>query len=308
MSSDNNASTDEGGKRRGRTTSNENPGNPSKKTRSSSRSSNFNSADIIMAIRASEQRLMTEIQEIRTALDVKLDEVREEFDRKLGALSESVDARLSKLNVESMASEAVDAIKTKCNHLSNVIDGTISATENRIDYLERLHSLRELLITGIPMVDQENVKDIFERMCVAIGSPDSVKVITSIFRLPDKTKRDVTDDTRNNKIISRPIIVKFISADHCRHFIGFYLKHSNLNLSHIGFSTPTRIYCNENLSQRNRDIFRHGLKLKKRETNRSPFLKIYTRQGLVYILFSVNDKARCVRSINEMESLINSVR
>lgn len=63
----------------------------SKRTRSTSGSRGISNADILNAVRHSEERIVKEMQSL---LDSKISEVRSEFDAKLNALSSSIDDRI----------------------------------------------------------------------------------------------------------------------------------------------------------------------------------------------------------------------
>lgn len=70
----------------------------SRRTRSNFRDSTY--SDILNAFRESEQRVLSEIKEIRTSLDTQIVEIRREFDEKLSSLSSTFDARFAELKAE----------------------------------------------------------------------------------------------------------------------------------------------------------------------------------------------------------------
>lgn len=79
-----------------------------KRTRSSSGSRRISNADILIAIRSSEERIVREMQ---TLMDSKISEVCSEFDAKLNSLSATIDDRIQ----AALDSVGVAAVNGKCD-------------------------------------------------------------------------------------------------------------------------------------------------------------------------------------------------
>lgn len=202
----------------------------------------------------------------------------------------------------------------KCNVLASSADVLASEMDFRIAALERTHILRDLVINGIPYTAGEDVYNLYEKMCETVSFNPKMHAVSSIFRLPSKntassssssstlpsTNISSIDKPPTSTFNSPPIIIKFINSDFSRSFLSCYLKFKTLNLTHIGFRSPARIYANENLTKINRELFRHCLQYKK--TSRI-IVNVFTRNGLVYIKIVGLEKQICIRNIKEFEEI-----
>lgn len=257
--------------------------------------------EIMKAIRNSEERVVsTMVSKIEAMFDSKLTELRLDFDSKLAALSSSVDDRLN------------NVLKNTEHRLSDVASTTDAIgliSDLRICSLERAQCLHDVVINNIPYMENEDVKSIYVKICEAIGFCGGLHAISSTFRLPNKSLPAATTATNlstssKNRFSAPLIIVKFVNVDYSHQFISAYLKFKILNLTHIGFSSPTRIFINENLTKRTRELFRYCLS--KKHMHKSFFLKLFTRAGQVYVVFDGLDKPVVVTSDKELDNYISS--
>lgn len=227
-------------------------------------------------------------------------QLRNQFAQKLTTLSNDVDLRTT-----AALTSSSNATAETHQELSTTVNALALVTVVRIEALERNHFLRDVVINGIPFIEGEDVYAYFSKICETIAfSPN----LHSILRLPrkDSTIRSplVTGSTafasssssKNNP----PIIIKFINSDFSRNFIGYYLKFKTLNLTSIGFSSPSRIFVNENLTKPIRALFLNCVNTKK--TFYFNFKCIYnTMIGLVHIKFAGVNKPIIVHSISEFD-------
>lgn len=271
-----------------------------KRTRSTSGTRGISNADILNAIRSSEERIVKKLQ---TLLDLKITEVRSEFDTKLNALSSSIDDRIK----AALESGSIADIGMKCEAAMSTIDSLTVDSNLRIESLERVQYLGDVIISGVPLVENEDTYSYFKMICDVVSFPRGVDAASSVFRLRNKSS-SASDDNHssvNNKarhIVSPPIIVKFVNIDFSRQFISSYLKFNRLNLTHLGFGTPSRIYINENLTKSIRELFRYCFQLK--NNHKSIILKLFTRNGIVHVKFAGLDKLVQIHSKKEIDTYI----
>lgn len=301
-------------KRRNRSDSFEHPSDAAsaKRSRSTSASRKFSASalDIISAIEKSIEKSEARVLcKIEAMLDLKISEVRSEFDAKLSALSSSVDDRIKVASLNGINTDVTNRLDLAVTTINDIA----LITDVRIESLERYRCLNDVVINGIPFIDKEDVFSLFKCICDAIGFNHGSQSISSIFRLPIKRNVPVPVPTPSSSsaathtinipsISSPPIIVKFYNTDLSRQFFMCYLKHGRLNLTHIGFNTPARIYINENLTKSNREIFRHCIKLK--HEHKKYLLNVYTKYGSVYVHIAGLEKHLSIQSKKDIDSIV----
>lgn len=265
-----------------------------KRTRSTSSTRVISNEDILNAIRHSEERIVKQMQSL---MESKISEVRSEFDAKLNAVSSSIDDRIrAALDVNGVA-----AVDKKCEEAISTIDAVTAMSDLRIESLERTQNL------GDSFVQNEDICSYFKNICDAISFQRGLNAVSSVFRLPVKSyssSASIVSSSMSNAphIVAPPIIVKFLNSDLSRQFISSYLKFNQLNLTHLGFKTPSRIYINENLTKLNREIFRYCLQLK--HSHKLILLKLFTRNGIVHAKFAGLDKFVLIHSKKEIDTYI----
>lgn len=157
-----------------------------------------------------------------------------------------------------------------------------------------------MLIVGITFQREEDVHSIYKKVCDAIHFNHEMHAISSIFRLPDKSSNRAAVSVEPNAsqkpaLSYRAILVKFVNSNLSNQFIRSYLRKKTLNLSDIGFLTPSRIFINENLSP----------VMKKKGGLFSKVSKLYIRRGLVYVqLVGVADPV-CIRSLSQLNDVLS---
>lgn len=274
----------------------------SQRSKSSNRSSNDMSA-ILNEFRGLEDRVVGRIKmEMELLLDAKLACIRTDFDAKLVALSDSVDKRIT-----DAIHNSTKSLNDQINDANSITNSIALISDLRSQSLERIQFLQDAVITNIPFTVNEDVHAIYIKICEVTGFRGGAHSISSVFRLPNKnnaaeSSSSTSSITKGNKFNATPIIVKFVNVDFCRQFISAYLKFKSLNLTHLGFSTSIRIYINENLTKPSRDLFRYCMNLK--SNHKSLFLKLFTRNGLVFVLFAGLEKPVIINSKKEIDSLI----
>lgn len=197
----------------------------------------------------------------------------------------------------------------KCEDAISTIDAVAAMSDLRIESLERTQKLGDVIIKSIPFVENEDTYSYFKNICDVISFQRGLNAVSSIFRLPVKSSASIVSNSSSGisnvpHLVAPPIIVKFLNSDLNRQFISCYLKFNQLNLTHIGFSTPSRIYNNENLTKLNREVFRYCLQLKHR--HKTILLNLFTRNGIVHAKFAGLDKFVLIHSKKEIDTYMSS--
>lgn len=135
----------------------------------------------------------------------------------------------------------------------------LSGVENRLDKLEREENMNVLIMSGVPIVDDENLKNIIVSVSNAIKYDcDPLSSIVVAYRLSSRKINTATssqDSRKRQQSSASPIFVRFVDFDSKMHFLSCYLK-SGLNISQIGFSATSRIYINKKLTPKNYEILK----------------------------------------------------
>jgi hypothetical protein len=184
---------------------------------------------------------------------------------------ESLEDKVSEL------SSTVATLKKELSDLCTDLRGEINAL--RVDFDERVRQIqtsqkkhlssnererkrmqigRDVVICGVPIGQQENVCNIFKRICTQLEYTDVPVVAVSKFRAKKEDNKQQRDD------VTPPIFVEFSLMSDKRKFMYQYFKKSaDLNLSCLGMDNQSRIYVNDRLTKEDMDIKVKALKLKK---------------------------------------------
>lgn len=171
------------------------------------------------------------------------------------------------------------------------------ATEARIDQLERLARFNELVISGGPRLENENLDMICKNICDAVGF-DGSNTIQSFFRVPFKTNQRSNQSSRQT---SPSIIMKFWSSEAKEGFFKLYVTKKSLCVTNIGFSVPSRIYINDNLTKKNFEIYRLVRKLKAD----GKIFQYHTVSGRIAIKLKPDSRQIIIDSEQQLNSLID---
>lgn len=182
-------------------------------------------------------------------------------------------------------------------HISEQVNAKLAAVyednlerDNRIDNLERIQLLTDLIIHGIPKFPSEDIHIIFQNICTKIKFDIPIcNTITSLFRIKQE---------RNSK---PSIIVKFVSQNVRNNFLSLFGKSRGLILKDIGIEADGRIFVNESLSKLNLQIFRYAMSLKK--TN--AIAGVTTYNGIVQIRRLKTDSYIRVASISAVDEILD---
>lgn len=172
-----------------------------------------------------------------------------------------------------------------------LVNATSGVTDSRIDQLERQVRMNELIVSGVPLVDNENLSNIMTSISKVINFSGGVDAIESCFRLPSHN---------NRRRLSPSIIVKFWGGEAKSDFFKQYFVTKKLCSTMLGFSAPSRIYVNENLTKRNFEIFCKARDLKKD----GKIVRFNTQRGRVVVKLQGSEKSYFVDSLDQLSSLV----
>lgn len=231
----------------------------------------------------------------------------------ISKLIESANSRLIALITETKTDLKTDIqqLTTSISNKLSVIDLDVKQVQKRCSALEDLamrHDRRkELIVRNVPVLKDENVSHIAEKICLAIGfqSPYGVPVA---FRLRGKQPVAVSTQRvlRNNNnrkedksIMFPPLLLKFATGWDTKAFMDRYFLHSSLKLLDIGFKTNERIYISENLTPANLAVFRLARELMKGGT----VSKMRVSNGIVAVQLPGTNGFRSIVDILELQNL-----
>lgn len=201
------------------------------------------------------------------------DQVKTELKADLACLRKEIDDKLASV---------VNKTATEFSNLTMRQD----LLEARVERLDRLSFSSDLLLNGIPCIENENLLDMYNSICTTIGFRAKDYTLLSIFRLK-KAHQNPT------------IILKFISPQAKNEFYFCYLKFRKLSLIHLGFETDLRIYVTESLTPVNSEHFKFALELRKKG-----FIhKVYTYNCYVFVKKSPEADPIKISNMQQLQSL-----
>lgn len=208
---------------------------------------------------------------------VKAD-INNSIESSISSLERSLDAKLSTVIAE--VKDDINLVNKRCESL-----------ESKVERLERLSLLPNLILNGVPFIPNEDLMKVYNSICSVVLFENAVYTLQAIFRVGKSSA---------SKYAS--IVMKFISVDARNKFYSCYLKFKNLSVRHIGFEADLRIFIQESLTKTNAEIFRRSMELKRD----NKIVRVHTHNGLVFV--KVDDKANKVCCVNlvQLSELVNS--
>lgn len=189
-------------------------------------------------------------------------------------------------NSNSRLEAKIDACKTSIDDLEDefvslrkeygeqmeIINRQVTAVEfglqQATEEVARLERSSELIISGIPYQQTEDLPQFFQNISTVLGYAQPP--IVDLQRL---AKLPVVAGS------APPILCQFALRNVRNDFYRRYMTNRNLTLRHIGFDADRRVFINENLTKLSREIRSEALKMKKA----GALTQVYTRNGAVYV-------------------------
>lgn len=213
----------------------------------------------------------------------------------------------AKLNtVETVLSSNINAIRCeindnrdKCLAEHSLVLAKTTTTENEIEQLKaelaktnilignmmRDKVTADIVLSNIPIFTNESKADLFNlvsRIGDEIGFKDR-EAYVAIFRLSSER---APAPSINTKTFCPRILLKFNNTFSKQSFMKLYFRHGSLDLTSIGLSTRTRIYCNDSLLPNDAATLKEALRLKK--TGKIHGVKI--RNGKIFVFVYSGDE------------------
>lgn len=216
--------------------------------------------------------------------------------------SERIEAKIESCNnvLEkriSLVESQLAAVRDEFSGRVVRLEEEVTATRNEMDYIaesvRRCDKNKELIISGVPYQNQEDLVEVFKRISGSIGFKETKIPLVELQRL---SRSPIAPG------LTPPILCEFALRNHRNEFYRNYLSKRSLCLRHIGFESENRIYINENLTPNARRIRSEAVKLKKAGRLDS----VTTRDGIVYVKPKGSEKATALHSLPQVASFIRN--
>lgn len=216
--------------------------------------------------------------------------------RMMSTLTESVEAMIESYvtNLDNRIvciQRRIDALKVDYNasvdKLIEAVNDVRAAHFSEMHRLDRLETQQDLVITGIPYHQDEDLQHIYCNIARSIGIAKPKESMVTLRRL---SKHPV----RNSA--SPPILCHFAFRGLRDEFFNKYLHRRSLVLHQIGFQASDRIYVNERLSPHTRRTLKAAIKLR----NEGHVHKVSTKKGSVFVIFPKSNNSVLVECIDQL--------
>ncbi|KAL1396538.1 hypothetical protein pipiens_002661, partial [Culex pipiens pipiens] len=198
----------------------------------------------------------TMIHEMRTDLNKKIETIKTDLEGKLEAVSKDITSLRSDCATKFLQTDAnVDALNDRLDGVSHAIDS-----------LERCD---DLIVSGVPFVEGEDLPAYFTAMLKHVGLDGSVPPSVDIRRLYSRSP---------NGSDGSFIKIQFALRNARDDFYYAYLGKHDLKLCHLGIDSTRRVYVNESLTDAARKVRAAAIRLKKD----GKLSSVYTKRGVVH--------------------------
>lgn len=221
-----------------------------------------------------------------------LTRIKQMFEDSNTKIEAKIDSSISKLEHRIFGVERqLSNFKTECTENINKLSSAVAevrvgmiSTSQRLDRYEKCN---DLLISGVPYVSNENLQQLFRNLAISLSYNADELPLVDLKRL---VRPPIATGT------TPLIICQFAFRNARNEFYTRYLKMRNLTLRNVGFDNDGRVYLNENLTQQARIIRSEAIKMKKKGL----LLKVYTRNGVVYIQRANGSGAESINDISQL--------
>ena len=216
----------------------------------------------------------TLIDDMRTEINTKIDNVKITLESKLDAVTTDI-----------------QALRTECAVKFKDHDVALLALNDRVDDVAasvgNLANRDELIISGIPYLQDEDLLKYFKAICKQLGLDERMSSMVDVKRL----KVGSLNDGDNGLVL-----VQFALKNQRDNFYSTYLRKHNLQLSHLGFDSSHRVYVNENLTVPAQKLKAAAVRLKKA----GKIFSVYTKLGVVYVRQSAGVEPIVIKSEDQL--------
>lgn len=234
-----------------------------------------------MNLRSNPADTKNAITELSSNMNTLFSRLEKKMDQQNANIRRDLDDRLGKqtLDIKNEIKSCIDLTKSELNGRIDIeIDKIHTKIDTKENDLERRLRLKDVVIKGVPRLDQDNLMEIFVNICKAVSfKHEAPYAIDNILRLNYGNKKQTKKTNGNFPVI----LVTFTSLYLRNHFMKQYFLYKKLCLSDIGYSQGSehRIYVCDNLSAYHNSIYKAAVSMKS-----SKNLDMVTiRSGFVFV-------------------------
>lgn len=256
----------------------------------------------LLALSTKMDSLSIAMSDVDKRLDVKIDKMESSLREMINGVKDAMDMKYTTFTTE--IDQKLKDTTALCNRncvasssdlsakLFNHVDERYTLHDERIDRLERLSMANELVISGVPIENNDKPWGLIGDICHALNCNLNQRDFAAVYRL-----KSFSNANANQAV---PIVVKLHDEWAVRELFSCYFKKGNLSLNDIGFNNNSRIFINESLTKSNREIFKLAAEAKKANL----IVKYHTRNGLVHVQRDDNAKPIRIQHIGELQQLL----
>lgn len=169
------------------------------------------------------------------------------------------------------------------------------------DGLQRRERANDLVLRNVPLVGTETDADHRTIVLKVAGAVGCNLAHESLVYVEARGVKRGANDSRTTKGV---LVVGLATQVAYRDFFGKFLRQKFVDAKCIGFTPGHRIFISHNMTKRNSDIRRHALEL--RADNKIHLFSV--RDGCVHVTVRQGEQRQLVRSIAELDSLLDAQR
>ncbi|XP_055839363.1 uncharacterized protein LOC129907267 [Episyrphus balteatus] len=227
--------------------------------------------------------------------DDKIKKLENTFNQRLGSYNHSLFTLGNRLDTLEQQGSRMDTHEEELSFVkAQMLEKDNTMLKIQIDALARNNISGDLVLHGIPIRNNENLSNIFDRFCSLINYVPSPQI--HILRTKPK----------NSSTTTSAIIVKLPHAQDkvnvLKNATAYYKLNSKaVTLTDLGFEGNKFVRVYESLTRHNHSIYRKAIEFRKKGILHA----VFTRQGRVYVRHT-NDEQRqplCITSVNSLEVL-----
>lgn len=170
-----------------------------------------------------------------------------------------------------------------------ILENKVKSLQTEINAVEQYSHRNNLLIYGVPEVNNENIILVVKRLADVINFENwSIEYIDAVHRMG-----------RRGGSGPRPIIIKFVSRLVKEHFLKLRRLKRNLKASDLGYSNGDNIYVNESLTASTRQLLKQV-----RETARQrKYDQVWTANCAIYVRKNKDSPSIKILSAQDLDKM-----
>lgn len=225
---------------------------------------------------------------IQNIVEQVLNKIQGQFTELIEGMKKEMEA--VKIKYEAILNQAPDLSASRpCNCSAS---NSLAFVQKKLNDLERHTKKKNVIISGVPYHNNENIGAIFQNIQTAVHSNIKEADIMAIHRLKNN-KSEGTESFPSN------IIVAFKNTDVKSEFMAKKKSKSRLSTRDLGMDGPSRaIYVNDQLTEADGKLFYQARKLKKDNI----FKYVWTRNGLIFMRKTDSSKILQIRNEQDLPS------